>query len=408
MFKRATTNWKGVTYSIAVPYFKKNTIQVSDVTADLFKPRNIPHRRLEISNSDACGSRPNYANLLRNAPGVFRYETSGTTLAIDAPVFPMFTCDGSGCASAAALQRVRRISNGMQRNAEGAPKYFQSSTEYLRNRQKLAEQHNYHYIQSGDATAQPGSTASQENQYRPRGPASCPKYKIAAELQNHRFSYTWVDGTTKEITFPDGWYTLAVFQNALEQKLVEAGDYYRNESTGTNYFLFKFTAHPDANRISLTIVDPATFVDIATNQGESPEEGADQVPTILFTGSSLGLLGLGFTQSSYVSAGIYISERFGGLAQTYRRTHFHPSNPQYAVSGAVQSSDRTLRLQYNTMNRTAASYAAPYGQGNATAMAYGVMRDKRVEKDKHNQWPYSTPKLQNGVWKCVRDCKMRF
>lgn len=419
MFIRASTEWKGPQYPIAVPFYKQNSIRTPTTNHDLFISRSIPHRRLEIpSHETKCNSRPYMANLIRDVPGSMRFESQGSISNAQAtPEFPLTSCsrDPPGCfaqtsAETNARNRVRRISNARRNwnSATNSPASFQNSAEYLRNRTKLFDQHNFHYIQSGDTTALPGTPASSENTYRPQGPASCSKYSILASLENHRFSYTWVDGTETEVVIPDGWYTLATFQNALERIFIDNGDYFQNTDTGTRYFLFKFTADPTTNRISLTIVDPAVYSGIATNQGNAPTEGEpEQVPSVLFPSGSLGPTGLGFTQSAYTTAGIHVSERVGQLANTYKRTHYNPSNPQYATSHAVSSSARTLRLQYNTMNTTASSYAVPYGSGNAVAMAYGVMRDKRVEKDKHNAWPYNTPKLVNGQWTCARDCRMR-
>lgn len=407
-----TTQWKGTTYPVATPYYRKNTIPEPTTTRELFLSRPIPHFRLETPMSDEpCTQRPYYANLIRNIPGAYRYATPGSiTNAIDAPEFPPFTCDpaSSGCPvynpRKTALERIRRVSNGHKGwdPATGSSAVFHTTDAYLRNRTKLFDQHNFHYIQSGDTTALPGSTQASDNIYRPHGLASCPKYYISSALQNHTFSYRWTDGEVYSAVFPDGWYTLATFQNAWENIQRTNQTYFQNETTGTIHYLIRFAHNTAIDRISLSILDPAQYADAV-----NPKDDIGSVLSVILVDSLLGSDGLGFQSMSYTGYATYDSVSKGKLATTYRRTYYNPSNPQYATSHAVPSSDRLLRLQYNTINRTAATYFEPFGHGNAVAMAYGVMRNKRVEKDKNDAWPYTTSKLVNGEWVCVRDCSVR-
>lgn len=386
--------WKGATHPVAVPFLKKNTIVPPTDSRSLFTPRAIPHTRLEIG--PGCSSRSYYANLLRNIPGSFRYATPGsTTGALDALISPP-----DQCSKKTALDKVRRISNGRKswNAATGTSATFHTTREYLQNRIKLFDQHNFHYVQSGDTTALPGSTQTDSNIYRPNGISSCSKYFISASAQNNVFSYTWTNGQTFTVEFPDGWYNLATFQNALEQIQRANGTYFLNELTGAVYYLFRFTHNDEIDRISLSILNPSIYTGIATNQLEEVDEISDV--SVSLVNSTLGEVGLGFQSRVYHEYGVHDSDRVGKLATTYHRTYYRPSNPQYSTSHAVPSSDRILRLQYNTINRTAATYLEPFGHGNAVAMAYGVMRNSRVEKDKYTP-PYCLSKRVLGEPLCI-------
>jgi hypothetical protein len=402
-----TTQWKGTTYPVATYYFKQNTIPVPTTTRELFVSRPIPHRRLELTPSnEPCQARAHYASLIRNVPGSHRYTTPGTsTNALDAPEFPTVSCDpsGPGCsvynAKKTALDRARRIRPGYMAvdPATGSSSLFPTSESYLRNRIKMFDQNNFHYIQSGDASAGPNTN----NIYRPNGLASCSNYYMDA--QNNTFSYEWTDGNTYQAVFPDGWYTLAAFQNAWEEIQRTNQTYFWNEFTGTIYYAIRFAHDSRIDRISLSLIDPNDYGEGASNR----KDDVGNPLSVHFDHSRLGIDGLGFTSTVYSGYSVHDSTTTGKLATTYHRTYYNPSNPQYATSHAVPSSDRILRLQYNTINRTAATYAEPYGHGNAAAMAYGVMRNSRVEKDKHNAWPYTKSKWVNGEWVCVRDCSVR-
>jgi hypothetical protein len=396
--------WKGPTHPIAVPTRRKNAILPPSTSRELFTTRAVPHYRLEMESG--CSNRPYLNNLIRNVPGAFRYSTPGIeSNATDALNHPQSNCEQCVPHNSRkiALDKVRRISNGRKNwnPATGTSTTFQTTREYLHNRAKLFDQNNFHYIQSGDSSALPGTTQASDNVYRTGGISSCSKYFISAELQNHTFTYIWTDGETYTAEFPDGWYTLAMFQNAWEGIQRDNHTYFLNEATGEIYYLIRFTHNSAIDRISLSIVDPSIYADVGTNQIAEVDEPTDI--SVSLEDSMLGEDGLGFPSAVYTGYGVHNSSTLGRLATTYYRTYYNPSNPQYATTHAVPSSDRLLRLQYNTINKTAATYLEPYGHGNAVAMAYGVMRNARVEKDKHNH-PYYTSKLINGEWVCVRDC----
>lgn len=55
----------------------------------------------------------------------------------------------------------------------------------------------------------------------------------------------------------------------------------------------------------------------------------------------------------------------------YVPTYYKPNNPQFAQQGAVSSSDRLLRLKYDTMTTNGGLYATALGSATGNAMAYG-------------------------------------
>ena len=66
----------------------------------------------------------------------------------------------------------------------------------------------------------------------------------------------------------------------------------------------------------------------------------------------------------------------------YVTVNYKPSNYKFANQGGVSSSDRMLRLKYNTITDTGASYTAPLGNQVANALSYGKSADAYTIKDK--------------------------
>uniref|UniRef100_A0A6C0CRK1 Uncharacterized protein n=1 Tax=viral metagenome TaxID=1070528 RepID=A0A6C0CRK1_9ZZZZ len=81
-----------------------------------------------------------------------------------------------------------------------------------------------------------------------------------------------------------------------------------------------------------------------------------------------------------------------------------PSNRQFGVQGAVDSSSRIQRLKMNTINKAAASLKSEYGSAAANAAKYtSTGATPYFVKSKVNSWPANTAHHRDGN-KTICDC----
>ena len=84
-------------------------------------------------------------------------------------------------------------------------------------------------------------------------------------------------------------------------------------------------------------------------------------------------------------------------------TQYNPSNTQFAVQGAVTSSDLITRKRYNTITDSAASYTTAFGQNVSNALSYGGNPSGYTTKDKNGYPLKQTPtfnKYSDTMKKC--------
>ena len=85
------------------------------------------------------------------------------------------------------------------------------------------------------------------------------------------------------------------------------------------------------------------------------------------------------------------------------KTHYNPSNAQFAVQGAVTSGDLVTRKRYNTITDSAVSYQAPLGKDVANALSYGASVTGYTLKDRIGYPMKQTPtfsKYNETMKKC--------
>lgn len=81
----------------------------------------------------------------------------------------------------------------------------------------------------------------------------------------------------------------------------------------------------------------------------------------------------------------------------YAPTQFKPNNYNYSQEGAVSSSSRTARLNYNTITTNGNLYTRAYGSEVGNALAYGASSDAYTIKDKYGvQAPCDTKCVIKG------------
>jgi len=92
-------------------------------------------------------------------------------------------------------------------------------------------------------------------------------------------------------------------------------------------------------------------------------------------------------------------------ARNYIPVYYKPNNSQYAQEGAVSSSSRITRLNYNTITSNGAIYTKAYGSQVGNAMSYGVASDAYTVKAKIGYPNICVPRFSNlpnqeGFSKC--------
>jgi len=86
----------------------------------------------------------------------------------------------------------------------------------------------------------------------------------------------------------------------------------------------------------------------------------------------------------------------------YVPVYYKPNNSKFAKQGAVDSSDRLLRLKYDTITDIGGKMRVAYGQSTANALAYGVPMNGYTIKDKIGYPNTCTPiiKSDGTIQKC--------
>jgi hypothetical protein len=79
----------------------------------------------------------------------------------------------------------------------------------------------------------------------------------------------------------------------------------------------------------------------------------------------------------------------------YVPVYYKPNNSKFATQGAVDSSDRLVRLKYDTITDIGGKMRATYGQQTANALAYGVPVNGYTIKDKIGYPNICTPIIQS-------------
>jgi len=100
--------------------------------------------------------------------------------------------------------------------------------------------------------------------------------------------------------------------------------------------------------------------------------------------------------SSYTIENVYASNTVShcstiDLSTNYVPVYYKPNNSKFAEQGAVTSSNRLVRLKYDTITRSGTQYRAAYGTSVENALAYGVPENGYTFKDKLGYPSKKTP-----------------
>jgi hypothetical protein len=141
-------------------------------------------------------------------------------------------------------------------------------------------------------------------------------YNITAALNNNTISYTWVDGTVVNITFPNGSYTIYAIDSYIQSIMIANGHYMTDATQTTNlYFIqiipnvvtysFQIICYPISTALTTGYSIPAGATWTLANCDNSL--GGAMTPTLTIPDTNMQQL-LGFNTGTYpnsvISSGV--------------------------------------------------------------------------------------------------------
>lgn len=428
MNKIPYTSWKGKTLDQVVASLQKNKNTQSNMDIhQLMQPQPLKLYRREIASkpSETCNNRTSTKIDSLNMPGSthisespYKHAGNGlvntlhideTTLSAENPP----ACQDSCIFSPEANARRRVRSSGMIPKKFNVHKnndqYYTSTKQYLVSRNRTVKQNEYNYIRKGNSGVEPGSGLSKSNIYSPAGLSHCYQPEVSASHNNNHFQYLWLDGVTYDVFIPDGKYNVESLNQVFRNQMA-LNEHYYIDSAGEKVFLLNISYNNITEQVILyatpdvlqsTYPAPSYTVPPTTTWLASVPYNAPGANTFIIILDNQFSKLLGALPGQYGSGSNY-SQMRPEIAQNYVRLYYKPSNPGFAVQGAVDSSTRIHRRKYNTINDVAYSMKNVYGQGTANAMAYGVSETPYSLKQQTGYENTAVPVIKPDGSVCVK------
>jgi hypothetical protein len=434
-------SWKGRTLTQITSHKIKNGMNMGELTTpNFFLPQPLKIYRREIATGDipvSCNDRNSTSIDVLNMPNGYiiteQSENHAGLVHTLENIVPNNTSQNGDCkektnTNVCTVENARRRvrSSGMIKRAfkpenNNDNVYFTNTTQYLVSRNRTFKQNQYTHIRKGETSLLLNSTLYNTNVYSPNGLNHCKTTKII-EGVNDTFYYLWTNFDTANITalqsssnpeqisgcvkvvIPAGDRNFSDIQGALNQKLLENHHYYINTRNNKKVALLKIIFNSVNNKIELQsftekVLDPQmvynTFNNYPISSLVSPNDITNKRPTFYFPANSgfANMIGFPSGQPAFYpdirSVPITNDNSVGFLSNTavsifplYDILHFKPSNSRFATQGAVSSSDRVLRVKYDTITRNGATYQNTFGCEVPSAMAYNVSGYTYRLKDK--------------------------
>jgi len=278
-------------------------------------------------------------------------------------------------------------------------KYYTSTQEYLKSRNRTFVQNQYNYLRKGNALLPAGNPNTSSNIYSGNGLNHCALVTVNAGMQNNTFNYVWIDGTVNPVIIPDGTqYDIGALNNILAGAMITNNHYLIQKSTETKIVALSFAYNTYYGKIELQSLAMNTTA-FPSSEYTPPDTLIIQVswsiptisnsicPQIQILGNAFqnvigfpsgkypaGSIGVGDYEQTptYTSNQIFLSTLAASILPSYVPVYYKPSNPQFANQGAVDSGALIDRKRYNTITTSAATMSAAWGNQTSDALAYGV------------------------------------
>jgi hypothetical protein len=324
-----------------------------------------------------------------------------------------FTSNGI-CQSQEANARRRVRSSGIVKL-----NYCSSTSQYLNKRNLSFEQNQYHYTRSGNSSNMNPlnvySTQGTSFAIDPSNQTTCShKFTIVSDIS---FGYVWSKGNGTSVPsiviIPAGQYYINEINQLLINTMTQNKHYYINKLTNTNVYLLKMVYNVTTNKVDLysymtntTIFNINTFSPADSINNVIPSTTTES-PYFYFTGYTVFSNLIGFSPSTFPISNVIQTTYYNTTGKTsfiasssfsptigiapFTPTYYKPNNGQFAVQGGVTASSYITRKKYNSITNNTVLYRKAYGNGLASAMAYGVSDIPYTEKSKMNYPTKKTP-----------------
>jgi len=292
--------------------------------------------------------------------------------------------------------------------------YYTSTNQYLVARNRTIQQNGYVYLRNGTSGMQPNTGNSKSNLYSPQGLSHCNQPAITAANGNNTFTYLWLDGTTHNVTIPDGVYDIDSLRNMFNQIMINNGHYFIQLSTRAKIFVMSFS-YNTYDKTVIIEANPVIKDSVGTTSTFSPTLYGTPVGTTWYSGLSNGqhltritLDNLGFATLIGFPFGVSIQGSLTSLSQpqispNYVTLHYKPNNQTFGQQGSVDGSTYTQREKLNAVTKNGYLTKSAYGSAVGNAMAYGVSEQAFTQKQVIGYRDTSTPVFKTNGELCCKE-----
>jgi hypothetical protein len=170
---------------------------------------------------------------------------------------------------------------------------------------------------------------------------------------NNSFTYTWVDGTTKTVTMPDGFYDVSTLNAYLQSQMVANTHYLTNASSEYVYYLeFKENTSRYAVQLNSYAV-PGTLPTSWTKPGTWALTNATPQVTILTTNNFYKVIGFTASATAYPTP-----------VQTTTYSHISDFTPQVTPVSSVIMTCSIVDNKYSIPDNIVYSFAPTVTYGS--------------------------------------------
>lgn len=159
-------------------------------------------------------------------------------------------------------------------------------------------------------------------------------FNITVAYGNNVFNYVWVDGTTHQVLFPDGFYDISAINNYLHFIMLQNGHYLIDNNTGEFVWFLTFRANPQRYSIELNCFPMSStlyVIGAGANEYSLPAGATWLVPTAIII-PELQVLANNFRQIIGFETGLYPNAIIAGVPPGQTQT------PTYIVAQIFLSS----------------------------------------------------------------------
>jgi hypothetical protein len=454
--------WKGMTFNQISSIYKKNinTVKMTKELVNKALPLKIYRKEIAVNNGTQnmnCSRKRVSIDELNMPNGyiipvptdkaiqiglVNTMDINYSNSKYDHPGTCATLSSQNVCLSQEQNAKTRVRSSGMIRKKyninDTTDNYNTSTNQYLTSRNRTFAQNQYNYVRFGSALGKPGDSLTLGNIYSPQGLTNCTKLFLASDvtfsykvpLSENIIAVTQFDismSSSYTVTIPgQKYYNINDINTIFQTTMIANNTYYKNKITGANVFLMNLTYNTIKGVVELqynytnTLYYPSTTFQLPINTPNIIIPIHTGSPIITITTSSAYLFNIptgDYPKSPEINVNNIISNSPSsnitniiysgpnpGLAPPYVALNYKPNNTQYAKQGGVTSSERILRLKYNTITKNAGLFNTILGQSVGNALAYGVSNEAYTVKTKMGYPTICAPTFHPTTGKQV-NCK---